>query len=37
MSQSTTAWDEIFAREGRVFLEPHENMPRMKGHGKSYA
>ena len=29
MSQSTTAWDEIFAREGRVFLEPHEDMPRL--------
>ena len=27
MSQSTNAWDEIFAREGRVFLEPHEDMP----------
>jgi hypothetical protein len=29
VSQSTNAWDEIFAREGRVFLEPHEDMPRI--------
>jgi SAM-dependent methyltransferase len=29
VSQSTNAWDEIFAREGRVFLEPHEDMPKM--------
>jgi cyclopropane fatty-acyl-phospholipid synthase-like methyltransferase len=27
MSQSTSAWDEIFAREGRVFLEPYADMP----------
>jgi len=29
VSQSTNAWDEIFAREGRVFLEPHEDMPKV--------
>lgn len=29
MSQSTNAWDEIFAREGRVFLEPHEDGPKI--------
>jgi SAM-dependent methyltransferase len=23
------AWDEIFAREGRVFLEPHQDMPKI--------
>jgi cyclopropane fatty-acyl-phospholipid synthase-like methyltransferase len=29
VSQSTNAWDEIFAREGRVFLEPHQDMPKI--------
>ena len=29
MSQSMTAWDDIFAREGRVFLKPHEDMPKV--------
>jgi cyclopropane fatty-acyl-phospholipid synthase-like methyltransferase len=29
VSQSTNAWDKIFAREGRVFLEPHEDMPKI--------
>jgi cyclopropane fatty-acyl-phospholipid synthase-like methyltransferase len=29
MSLPTSAWDEVFAREGRVFLEPHEDMPRI--------
>jgi len=29
VSQPASAWDEIFAREGRVFLEPHEDMPRL--------
>ena len=29
MSQSTNAWGEIFAREGRVFLEPHKDMPKI--------
>ncbi len=27
MSPSKTAWDEIFAQHGRVFLEPHQAMP----------
>jgi SAM-dependent methyltransferase len=27
VSQSMNAWDEIFAREGRFFLEPHQDMP----------
>lgn len=29
MSQSTNAWDEIFAQQGKVFTEPHEDMPRL--------
>jgi len=29
VSQSTSGWDEIFAREGRVFLEPHQDMPQI--------
>jgi SAM-dependent methyltransferase len=29
VSQSTTAWNEIFAREGRFFLEPHEDVPKI--------
>jgi len=27
VSQSTNAWDDIFAQRGRVFTEPHEDMP----------
>lgn len=27
MSGQATAWDRIFAREGRVFTEPHPDMP----------
>ena len=27
MSQSTDAWNKIFKQEGRVFTEPHEDMP----------
>jgi SAM-dependent methyltransferase len=27
VSGSRNAWDEIFASEGRVFLEPHQDMP----------
>ncbi len=27
MSQSTNAWDGIFAQQGRVFAGPHEDMP----------
>ena len=27
MSQSANAWDGIFAQHGRVFTEPHEDMP----------
>ena len=29
MSQSTNAWDGIFAQQGRVFTGPHEDMPRI--------
>lgn len=29
MSQSTNAWNEIFTQQGRVFTEPHEDMPRI--------
>jgi cyclopropane fatty-acyl-phospholipid synthase-like methyltransferase len=29
VSQSTNAWNEIFAQQGRVFTEPHEDMPRI--------
>ena len=29
VSQSRHAWDEIFASQGRVFLEPHQDMPRI--------
>ena len=29
MSHRTTAWDETFGREGRVFLEPHEDVPKL--------
>jgi SAM-dependent methyltransferase len=29
MSQSTNAWDRIFAQQGRVFTYPHEDMPRI--------
>ena len=27
MSQPSNAWNEIFAQQGRVFLEPHEDLP----------
>ena len=27
MSQSKNAWNKIFAQQGRVFTEPHEDMP----------
>ena len=27
MSQSTNAWNEIFKQRGKVFTEPHEDMP----------
>ncbi|MHC4442563.1 MAG: class I SAM-dependent methyltransferase [Planctomycetota bacterium] len=29
MSQSTNPWNEIFAQQGRVFTEPHEDLPRI--------
>lgn len=29
MFPRTPAWNEIFKRRGRVFLEPHEDMPRV--------
>jgi SAM-dependent methyltransferase len=39
MSQSTSAWDEIFRQQGRVFTEPHPAMPGiarlLKGRGAS--
>jgi cyclopropane fatty-acyl-phospholipid synthase-like methyltransferase len=27
MSQTTNAWNEIFKQQGRVFTDPHEDMP----------
>jgi len=27
--QSTNAWDKIFAQQGRVFTQPHEDMPKI--------
>ena len=27
MARSTNAWNEIFKRQGRVFTQPHEDMP----------
>lgn len=29
MSPSNAAWDEIFKQQGKVFREPHEDMPRV--------
>lgn len=29
MSQSSNAWNEIFAQQGLVFLEPHEDLPEL--------
>ncbi len=27
MAQSTNPWDELYRQQGRVFTEPHEDMP----------
>jgi cyclopropane fatty-acyl-phospholipid synthase-like methyltransferase len=39
VARSTNAWNEIFKRQGRVFTEPHEDMPGivqlLKGRGAS--
>lgn len=29
MPQSTNAWNEIFKQQGKVFAEPHEDLPRI--------